>query len=404
MKNIPEITTYVATLQDVAAVVAAGCNHVIVDDPALSIRSWITPRPYDHLAALTTLLQEIKAAYPTLVVSVNADTLCQMSHHTLIADLERLVAIAPFTYLRVQDVGLLYHFHSRCACVFDAQMGNANALGMAGYARFATRQCVPLDLPVGSIRENQEKTKAILEVQVHGSILLQYSYRRFMAGASLNTGQSADMEQIERLAEDESYPGRRFTFLDNPHGHFMFAYFDRSLLNDYQTLLDCRLAAWVIDTRGQSHAYRQACIVAYRAIAEAPAANHEATIDRVKQIAPRPLKPGFFRVNQTDKRRFKKGATLLDTNDQCVATVIDLTKKRVTIACKQLVNIGAQVKVVHPKVTHLEMTISSLWDMDGEPLQQALPQQWVQIPYKKGLQQQALLIVSNTNNRVTEPS
>ena len=211
-----------------------------------------------------------------------------------------------------------------------------------------------------------------------------------MAGLADEDEDSYAQSQIHRLAEDEDYPGRRFTFLDNPHGHFMFAYFDRSLLGDMAALMNCKLKAWLIDTRGQDPAYTQACIRAYAAALKQPAASLSAD---VKVHAPRPLKPGFFRANQTDKRRYQTMSMQLSDRHEVVGKILDIhNKQRITIECQAAFQRGQELELVHPKAMQIKVPSDLMWDVNNQEIETAQPGELVQLPWVKGVQQNSWLV------------
>ena len=392
MVTKPELITYCANQEELDHAVKAGADHLILDHPAISLCSWIQPRPFDNFESLQSMIRYSKKQYPNIRLSVNCDVIIHQTQLPLIDQLAAILKETPVDFIRVQDIGLLYYFSKWIPTIYHAQMGNSSYVSVSQVAEHANRQTLSMDLPHSEIAMIKTKTQADLEVVVHGHCLIQYSQRRFLSGLE---NQSADqLNQIHLLAEDEDYPGRRFTFLDNPHGHFMFAYFERSLLQDKDELKACELAGWVVDVRGQKATYKDYCLTAYNNLRQAkPDTNlSQSLFETIKAIAPRPLKPGFFRMNQTDKRRFKKVAHQAQGSADIVGQVLDVVaKKRVTILLKQPLQLGEQLAVLHPKVSNLELLVTTLWDIDNCEISQAKTGALVQLPWIKGIQQHALL-------------
>ena len=393
MLKKPDIITYCASQTEADLAINAGADHLILDHPSISLCSFIPPKPSDTIKSLNTLITYCKNTYPHITLSINCDILTHQNHLPLINQLSALIQSNPVNFVRVQDVGLLYHFSKQCPTIYHAQMGNSSYLSVAEISNHAARQTLSMDLPHTDISLIQTKTNTPLEIVVHGHCLIQYSQRRFLS--SLTNDSPNHLKQIHLLAEDEDYPGRRFTFLDNPHGHFMFAYFDRSLLNDTDELKDCNLSGWIIDTRGQDKQYWQSCITAYQNLCD-PNPNLELAeklFATIKDIAPRPLKPGFFRMNQTDKRRFKKVAHQAQDSQHVIGQVLDVVaKKRITILLKQTIKLGERFEVLHPKVESLTVEASMLWDVDNKLVKSAGVGELVQLPWVKGIQQHSLLL------------
>jgi collagenase-like PrtC family protease len=391
MITTPEIITFCSTKAELDMAVSLGVDHVILDHPLLSLCSFIPPKATDSIHSLDELITYTKTQYPAITISVQCDILAHQKDLALMDTLAKIIQANPVDFIRVQDLGLLHFFSDKVAVIYYAQMGNSSHVSIEQLKHIASRQTLSMDIPYTDICTIQEKTKTPLEIVVHGHCLIQYSQRRFLTGLA---EESADhLNQIHVFAEDDDYPGRRFTFLDNPHGHFMFAYFDRCLLNDYDELSACKLTGWIIDTRGQDKDYQKACIQAYAMLKNNVSETvFEPVLTTVKTLAPRPLKPGFFRMNQTDKRRFKKVAHQAHESADIIGQVVDvITKKRITILLKQSFKKGECFAVIHPKVGQLQIEVTQCWDSDNNQCDGGEEGDLIQLSWVKGIQQHALL-------------
>ncbi|MDC0037005.1 U32 family peptidase, partial [bacterium] len=240
-----ELITFASTQGQIDSVIKAGATHIILDDPLISIRSWEQPRSFDAFKSLKALIQYINKNYPDSLISIQCDFIYHHHHDEIVGHLIKLLRTCPVNFVRVQDVGLCKQLSAYVSCVLDAQIGHTSWASVQALKQWATRQCLSMEVPASDINVIHEKAQTRLELVVHGQVCIQYSQRRYLLG-HLNPGENNEsLTQIHRLAEDEDYPGRRFTFLDNPHGHFMFAYFDRSLLADIALLKQCKLQGWV---------------------------------------------------------------------------------------------------------------------------------------------------------------
>ena len=395
----PELISFAATKEEIIASIKAGITHIILDDPSISIRSFAKPKDYDNLLELKQLISWTKNKFPNIVVSVNCDGLYHSNEDELIPDLKALVKEVSFDYLRIQDIGILQEMHTLCKCVLDVQMGNCNWVSMNTYKEFAKRQVVSMDVAYKDSCEINEKVATSLECYVHSRILLQYSKRRFMLGSQENDPiKNEKLDQIYKLAQDEDYPGRRFSFLDNQHGHFMFAYFDRCLLTCIKELNECKFTGWIIDNRGCNWDYHLACITAYKKLI-----NHDLNTSDIRQelnqlatLSERPLKPGFFKINQTDKRRYKKINMFANENEYPVARVLDtIKKKRITLEVTAPISIGDTLIARHPKIDQCRFEITTIWDLNNSELTHAEAGMLIQIPWQKYIQQQAIIVKEN---------
>ena len=326
----PELITFVSTPEMATKAVNWGANHLILDDDTISIRSWANSKHDDDFKALNNFISFCKQTFPKIKLSVNCDALIHTHDFKKIDALRRCLDLNPVDYIRVQDVGLIHYFSEKSSIpvTFCAEMGNANWPSISAFSKQCKRQNLSMDLPYSDILDIQEKTDTEFDIQVQGPVLIQYSHRRFLAGLSQDIDSPERLEQIHRIAEDEDYPGRRFTFLDNHHGHFMYAYFDRCLLMDIKELCHCNCQGWIIDARGESENYLKIALSSYKEALNTffkDQKNYIASrelFNTFKKETQRPQKPGFFRANQTDRRRFKKWHYFLMIDQKLVKLLI----------------------------------------------------------------------------------
>ncbi|RAP31271.1 hypothetical protein DID78_01840 [Candidatus Marinamargulisbacteria bacterium SCGC AG-343-D04] len=399
----PEIMTYAASKEEISRAVSWGCTHIILDDYAISIRSWSTPKEHDQFESLCSLLRFCKEQHPSIHVSINCDGLIQTRDMALIESLVHCIKELPVDFIRVQDVGLIAYFNEHCSIpvTYCAEMGNANWPSILAFSKQCSRQNLSLDLPQSSILEIQDKVDTDYDIQVQGPVLIQYSHRRFLAGLSSDIDTPERIQQIHRIAEDDDYPGRRFTFLDNHHGHFMFAYFDRCLLMDIPELCQCNCKGWIIDARGESDNYLQTSLTAYSDALEAYFSNpndyssSRDIFNTLKACGQRPQKPGFFRANQTDRRRYKK-ISLISEDRPKVGQVIDIIKgKRISIYCSSSIKNTDTLEALHPKIKSCILPCTRMWTMDNKEITEAKSGDCIQIPWVKGIQQLSSLFLVN---------
>ena len=146
---------------------------------------------------------------------------------------------------------------------FSQEMGNANIHSVKAYASQVTRQQFSLDITYTDMLQFSKNSTTEFECYIQGPILIQHSKRRYLESISeQNPNDAANI--IHRIAQDEDYPGRRFDFYDNPHGHFMYAYFDRCLLRHIPELVELDLNGWIIDARGESDEYLSVALAVYQ--------------------------------------------------------------------------------------------------------------------------------------------
>lgn len=394
--KIPEIITYVSSVDHINEALDSGATHLILEDSKCSIRSWSDQFNDSGFSHLHTLYKAIKAQSKQCKISLQCDVMMHQKDICLIEQLIHETAELQIEYVRVQDPGVMMLYKEKRPeqkCCFIQDMGNANSESMLTYSQYMDRQQLSLDITKEDIQKVRQEKSIHYECMVQGPILIQHSQRRYLAGlAEKNQSDAATI--IHRIAEDEDYPGRRFTFYDNPHGHFMYAYFDRCLIRNISDLLDLNCEGWIIDARGQSMNYLNTAIHAY-----AKAAKNETTssadatrmIQILREECGRAQKPGFFKANLTDKQRYNTHLPN-EIEYEKIGRVLDIKKgSRITIEVNRRIEIGDQLSAFHPKCDGLQLPVTQMWAADGNPLTTSSTPALIQIPWKKGIQQHAII-------------
>ena len=77
---------------------------------------------------------------------------------------------------------------------------------------------------------------------------------------------------------------------------------------------------------------------------------------------------------------------------QKVGRVLDIVKgHRLTIQCSSPIVLNAILHAKHPKITDCEILCSEMWTLDNTPVTEVVSGDLVQVPWVKGIQQQAVL-------------
>ncbi|RAP31955.1 hypothetical protein DID76_01800 [Candidatus Marinamargulisbacteria bacterium SCGC AG-414-C22] len=400
-KQKPEIITYCGNEQQIDIALAAGADHLILEHSQLSIRSWKNVLD-TSFKQLESLINYVKRKSPNTTIAIQCDLIMHQHHESVLMQLVSELNPACIDYIRVQDAGVLVFFKQQWPAVktcFIQEMGNANTYSIQSYAKHAERQQLSLDLTYDNVKTIQQTITPHFEWLVQGPILIQHSLRRFMFGLDeTDNAENAKRKQaIHRIAQDEDYPGRYFTFYDNEHGHFMYAYFDRSLLKVIPDLVDLGLSGWIIDARGESEEYLAETVAIYKDARDTffkSPKSYQCEVEHlntIKKVAKRAQKVGFFKANQTDRQRY--GTHLPSENEYIkVGRVLDIKKgSRITIDCTEVIHKDDTVYAFHPKTNGLELHCLPLWDIANNVIELSDMNSLVQIPWAKGIQQNSII-------------
>ena len=369
----PQIVTYCSNLDQLTHLLTTPVTHLIFEDPKISLRSFETTI-HPGFTHLQTWAQLARQTRPDIQLSFNLDILAHTQHDKIITLLINALKEAKITIIRVQDPGLILlikTLYPEALIHLNTETGNHNLISLTHYQNMVTRQVLSAELPIPTIHEFRQTLTCELELMVHGPILLQHSKRPFLDRIEPNT------TFITTLAEDNEYRGRFYTFHQNLHGHFMFANFDRSLINFIPELMTLHLDAWLIDGRGQSSDYLDTAIRLFCTCARKYAQHPDLwTLNKddlaaLKNTTTRPFKPGFFLANLTDQDR----STPWEDNHHLthLATALDISKHWIAAEVHHPITSNTQAQWVTPKGREIDYPISEFFSLKNTPLTTAEP-------------------------------
>ena len=380
------LVTYVARVEDVDRAIAAGADELILEDSKLAVRSYADDFSTPGFAKYKTLADHARNMRSDIRLTVNIDKLIHDRHLPLLQQAATAIIDAGVQSVRVQDPGVALLFNELGDFTFQlaTETGNNNLSGLRYYADNQLvnfeRQVLSNDWELASIHQARAAVSCELEFLVHGPVLLQYTDRRLMAGYDADSADDPDQlaASPQRMADVE---GRAYPLYDNPHGHFMYASFDKALYKYAEQLRSCQFDTWLIDARGESADYLICALQAYREIIDAEP--REATYQSLQEQARRHLKPGFFLINNTDyvfeadaKRHAEK---------RCLARVVDSIKRK-TLVFEVLEPFALGVYPVRtPEGKEKTLRITHMEDLQGNEIAEANTGDLVKVSWAKGL-------------------
>ena len=389
-------SSYVATLDELRVAVEAGIDHLILEDSKLSVRCFENHFDEPSYINLEMLCKEARRLKEDISLSVNCDGLYHNDDFTKLHILIPILKALNILEIRVQDLGVLLFFRQyfpEAKIIFNLEIGNHNTLAVKEIVGNAQGQVLANEAPLKTLQDmvlslRETTSDYHCELQVQGLLLLQYSWRRYMAGL---LGLEADAScSIIKKAQDNDYPGRIFTFLDNPHGHFMLSYFDRCLFRYIPDLMSLNLDRWLFDLRGYKPDQQKAVFILFRQEKDRYLRDpvhykiDEESWLALEKSSPRPLKVGFFRANHTDRER-RKYPTDLEGFDQ-IGQVLDSEKEKwVVIECFETLYPTEQCLALTAEGKEIKLSLTGMQSLEGESLTASHSHRLIRLPWQKGL-------------------
>jgi collagenase-like PrtC family protease len=362
-----EIVTFAASERTCEIALREGADRLVLEDSRFCVRSFS-----DETENVPRLARFARKIRPDVKLSANCDLL---AHHGDLAAIEKwagTVKKAGVDTFRIQDPGLISLLDAEIELATET--GNQNIESLSYFSGKAKRQILSNEMPKSEIAKAIEKVRCEFEIQVQGPILLQYSLRRFL-------GRNTTV-----LAQDAEYAGRNYVFHDNAHGHFMFLYFDRCLLNSMAELEALGLAGWLIDARGESEEYLATAIRAYQG---------KASLADLEKTAQRSQKPGFFKMNKTDQDLGRK-----TSERKKIGVVLDcVAGKSMTLELSMPLAENQALEIETPEGKRLAASAEGMRSVWGESISQARPAQLVCLKWHKGVTPKSVVYLAGDPSR-----
>ncbi len=375
-----KIATFCSSVDHVISAIDAGADHLILEDSKLSIRSFSKDFAINGFEKIQLLADIAREKHPNIELSFNCDLLAHHHHFSLIKNLISTLKQAEITHVRVQDPGLIVFFkenYPESKLTLATETGNQNTESIAYYATQCEHQSLCAEIPLDQLKHIQNTVKSSFEIFVHGPILLQYSFRRFMEKLYPESEESLAVQ-----AEDLEYPGRAYRFYDNPHGHFMYAHFDRCVLKNIEQLKSLDMD-WLIDARGESLTYMKTAITLFAKYRNTAEPLTQCDWEQLVNSGQRPFKPGFFLANKTDQDREDAHSHKEDPKAVVLDSIPDVC---FTVEIKQPLQLPASFTAITPKGKDIPLNLENGKKPFSEELEQVFnPGDLVIFPWKKNM-------------------
>ena len=386
-----QLATYILNEEEVISAVSNGVTHLICDNSYFSNQS-LNPETDPH--KVVDLLQFCNKNFPNCTLSVNLDIVLHESHIENMRTLLKLLSSSPVHEIRIQDLGMIALVQEYCP---DKEIC---FLGHNAYNNSESFQLCH-DLGVSSFQFNNELPHLEIEriirncpyqfgIQVHGHILIQHSNRRLL----FDKNKQLSLKHIK--SEDRSFKNRYYTFFDSNHGCFMYNHFERCLIEKIESLKELQLSQWIIDLRNYSKEYKEASFKIYKKLLteNVSETSQKKYLDTLQACTEKPLKLGFFHVNQTDSdwRDEKQHKT---KKKIIIGTIISVIKHdNIVIELKDSINSNKHYAIQTPEGKCIQIKLNNFHTLTNETITGETGAQYVLLNWIKGCSPGSLLIES----------
>ena len=282
--------------------------------------------------------------------------------------------------LIVADMGafmLAGKYAPKCERHISTQQSIANyECAKAWYDLGAKRVVLARELHLGEIAEIRAKTPKELEIETfgHGAMCVSYSGRcllsNYMTGRDSNRGACAQPCRYQYALMEEKRPGEYFPVYEDEKGTYILNSRDMCTIDHLKDLIDAGIDCIKIEGRAKSAYYAAIVTGAYRHCIDDVAAGREISPlwrDEVEKVSHRIYSTGFYYgepgqyVENSRYIREWQIVAKVESCDENGLAVCSLNNK---------FRVGDVLEVVGPDLRPFEMVSESVFDEDGNPLEE----------------------------------
>ena len=255
----------------------------------------------------------------------------------------------------------------------------------------AKRVVLAREMSLKEICTIREKTKADLEMFVHGAMCISYSGRcllsNYFTGRDANRGTCAQSCRWKYALVEETRPGKFFPIEEDDRGSYIMNSKDMCLLPHLKDVIESGVDSLKIEGRMKSVHYAASVTKAYRLAIDSYFDNQDhfevkqEWLEELEKVSHRPYTTGFYYHQPDADDQIYGTSSYIQTSD-FVGLVLSYDKATGYATVEQRNNMkkGQELEIFQPKGEGFRQELSDMLDEDGLPIDVAPhPQQIVKI-------------------------
>lgn len=241
-----------------------------------------------------------------------------------------------------------------------------------------------------------------IEAFVHGAMCISYSGRcllsNFMCGRDANRGDCAHPCRWKYHLVEESRPGQYYPVVEDDTGTFIFNSKDLCMLEHIPDLVRSGITSFKIEGRMKSAFYVATIVRAYRMALDAYLRDPEnyvfqqSWLEEVSKVSHRSFTTGFF-FDRPGPESQNYGTSNYIKTWEFVGVVKDYESDgMLLIEQRNRIQKGDWVEIMQPNGRDIPLTITEMWDMEGNLITSAPhPQMLLKIKIDQPIQKDSML-------------
>lgn len=375
MRRKPELLAPAGDMEKLRMAVLYGADAVYLAGTSFGMRSFTANFTEEELPGAVAFAHDhgvrVHCTVNTMPRNQEVDALP--------AHLEKLQD-AGIDALIVADMGafsLAGKYAPRCERHISTQASISNyASASAWYELGAKRVILARELSLEEIRTIRERTPKELELEafVHGAMCVSFSGRcllsNYMTGRDSNRGACAQPCRYQYYLMEEKRPGEYFPVFEDEKGTYIMNSRDMCMIDHLDDLMDAGLDSLKIEGRAKSAYYAAIVTGAYRHCLDAAAAGEAVDPvwrNEVEHVSHRHYSTGFY---YGQPGQYFEDSRYIREWQICAIVISCEENGLATLTLRNKFRTGDTVEIVGPDRKPFVMTVSSMWDEEGMPLEE----------------------------------
>ena len=260
----------------------------------------------------------------------------------------------------------------------STQAGVTNAESANLFYELGARRIVPArELSLRELAMLRRDIPEDMEIEafVHGAMCVSFSGRcllsSYLTGRDSNRGDCAQPCRWKYALMEEKRPGEYFPIAEDDRGAYILNSRDMCMIEHIPELLAAGVTSFKIEGRAKSAYYVAMMVNAYRMALDAAMEGRKPepwVLDEVNKISHRDYSTGFF--FDTEPGQFYANGGYIRSYEVCAA-VLSWQDGVLTAAQRNRFFEGDTVEIVAPGTKPIELKVTGMTDVNGEPVASA---------------------------------
>lgn len=382
MRNI-ELLIPASSLEVLKVAVIYGADAVYIGGEAFGLRAKAKNFTIDEMAEGVKFAHEhnVKVYVTANILAHNYDLYGARKYFTELGQ-----KVHPDALI-ISDPGI---FTIAKECVPDIDIHISTQANNTNYGTFlfwknqgATRVVTARELSLREIKEIRERIPEDFEIEtfIHGAMCISYSGRcllsSFMAGRDANKGACTHPCRWQYHLVEESRPGEYMPVFENERGTYIFNSKDLCMIEHIPELIEAGIDSFKIEGRMKTALYVATVARTYRLAIDDYLKSEEYYRSRIpfykEEIAKctyRKYTTGFFFGKPNEDAQIYDSNTYI--KEYTYLGIVDTDSEgRFFIEQRNKFSVGEEIEVMKPDGTNLNVTVKSISDENGNPMESA---------------------------------